>query len=202
MNFDIPNLLFEMPTKSKWKSIYPDDGFQAKLAFEIAARVYWRTIISERQNHRCCYCGIRTTDVQGLKYSATIEHILPKSQGGKDDPENYALACSNCNGKRRDKPLDVFLHELESNVNLESEKVALREKLKKAEEEAGVIVVIKNQSKPSRLKRKLDSIEVIKHIQAGLPNTFEPGSRKYNIYVKYIQNQNIYEWRLFYKIAA
>ncbi|KAM3108462.1 HNH endonuclease [Phormidesmis sp. 146-33] len=30
----------------------------------------------------------------------TIDHILPKSQGGSDDPANLALACHRCNERR------------------------------------------------------------------------------------------------------
>lgn len=189
MTFDIPGLIFEMPTKSHWKSVYPNNGYQAKLAFEIAVRVYWRTVISERQNHRCCYCGIRTIDIQGSKRSATIEHILPKSQGGKDDPENYVLACSDCNNKRSDKPLEVFLKEIEDKINFESEKTRLRIELKKAMDETGVVARINRQASPGRLRRKLDAIEVIKHIKAGLPNNFEPETRKYKIYIKYTESE-------------
>ena len=36
---------------------------------------------------------------------ATVEHILPRSHGGTDAPENLALACARCNhqkGRRHD----------------------------------------------------------------------------------------------------
>lgn len=36
---------------------------------------------------------------------ATLEHIVPKNHGGKDEPENLAVACQRCNqgkGKRLD----------------------------------------------------------------------------------------------------
>lgn len=56
---------------------------------------------------KCIHCNSRlrvstTGDTGG---HATIEHILPRSHGGDDSPENLALACARCNhqkGKRLD----------------------------------------------------------------------------------------------------
>lgn len=44
---------------------------------------------------QCCWCG-RTMDPE----DATIEHIIPLSEGGDSNIANLALACSPCNGKR------------------------------------------------------------------------------------------------------
>ena len=30
----------------------------------------------------------------------TVEHIVPRGQGGSDDPENLALACARCNHQK------------------------------------------------------------------------------------------------------
>jgi hypothetical protein len=30
----------------------------------------------------------------------SIEHIVPRSRGGSDDPENLALSCQGCNGRK------------------------------------------------------------------------------------------------------
>ena len=32
--------------------------------------------------------------------TATVDHLVPKSRGGKDAPSNFALACKPCNSKR------------------------------------------------------------------------------------------------------
>lgn len=42
----------------------------------------------------CVYCG---------KPATTIEHILPRSRGGTDDPTNLAPACKRCNSSKNDK---------------------------------------------------------------------------------------------------
>ena len=181
MKIDVPSYISELPTREYWKSVYTD-RHQARIAYLVATKVYWRTVISERQNHRCCYCGIRTTEIQGFRCSATVEHIVPKARGGADNPENYALACYKCNNDRGDKPLEQYLHERDQRVNTERLKVELGRQLR----EAGYNVT--NLSSTSKLQRKLDAIEVKKVIAAGEPNKYEEGTRKYKMYVRFIEN--------------
>jgi 5-methylcytosine-specific restriction endonuclease McrA len=56
---------------------------------------------------RCIHCNARLViDSDGETGAlATIEHIVPRSQGGTDAPENLAMACARCNhekGRRHD----------------------------------------------------------------------------------------------------
>jgi len=51
-----------------------------------------------RDVRACTYCSCDLT----IK-TATVDHIQPRSQGGIDDPKNYALACRSCNSKKHDK---------------------------------------------------------------------------------------------------
>jgi 5-methylcytosine-specific restriction endonuclease McrA len=48
-----------------------------------------RTNIFRRDNNQCVYCG--------SKHNLTIDHVRPRSMGGKDDWENLVTACQNCN---------------------------------------------------------------------------------------------------------
>lgn len=48
-----------------------------------------------RDNYTCQYCG---TDVN--KKTATLDHILPTSHGGKSTWENSTTACGPCNAKK------------------------------------------------------------------------------------------------------
>ena len=62
-----------------------------------------RESLSEAQNHRCCYCKLICTieeDHPPARGSATIEHVIPRSQGGADKYRNMAMACAFCNGMR------------------------------------------------------------------------------------------------------
>lgn len=52
-----------------------------------------RRNIHKRDNMRCQYCG--KSNVQ-----LTIDHIIPRSRGGKDEWENLVTACISCNNKK------------------------------------------------------------------------------------------------------
>ena len=46
----------------------------------------------------CAGCGR-----QFNKQNATLDHIVPKSQGGEDHIQNHILLCKNCNGMKSDQ---------------------------------------------------------------------------------------------------
>jgi hypothetical protein len=50
----------------------------------------------------CQWCGLALTPE-----TATADHLLPRSRGGKDDFGNLRLACEDCNRERRDLPARV-----------------------------------------------------------------------------------------------
>lgn len=54
----------------------------------------------------CVYCG---------KASDTIDHIIPKSKGGKDIPENIVDSCKSCNSSKSNKLLHEFLNDSKDN---------------------------------------------------------------------------------------
>jgi 5-methylcytosine-specific restriction endonuclease McrA len=60
-----------------------------------------------RDNYMCVYCGIQLGEMQKgkviTKSELTIDHIVPKSRGGKDTWTNTACACASCNHKKGDK---------------------------------------------------------------------------------------------------
>lgn len=51
-----------------------------------------------RDNHTCQYCGVMPP-----KDEITIDHILPRSRGGKTTWENVVLACIRCNTRKGSK---------------------------------------------------------------------------------------------------
>lgn len=48
-----------------------------------------------RDSWRCQYCGIYLT-----KKNATIDHVMPKSRGGKNSYNNCVASCQSCNIKK------------------------------------------------------------------------------------------------------
>ena len=57
--------------------------------------IFTRRNIFLRDNNKCQYCG----RVNNL----TIDHIIPKSRGGKDTWSNVTVSCVRCNNKKGDK---------------------------------------------------------------------------------------------------
>jgi hypothetical protein len=52
------------------------------------------------------WCG-RTSWLGDL----TVEHLLPKTRGGRGMPENLAVACRRCNRRRGAKPVVAYVRE-------------------------------------------------------------------------------------------
>lgn len=50
-----------------------------------------------RNNYTCQYCGSQD------RKSMTVDHVIPKSMGGKSTWENLVCACKDCNSKKRSK---------------------------------------------------------------------------------------------------
>lgn len=54
-----------------------------------------RAQIYIRDGYRCQYCGEHKSASQ-----LTLDHILPRAQGGNSTPENLVTACEKCNGRK------------------------------------------------------------------------------------------------------
>lgn len=58
-----------------------------------------RAHLIARDKGLCGYCGVHVGN------RGTIDHIVPRSKGGKHDWTNVVTACSPCNSKKDDKTL-------------------------------------------------------------------------------------------------
>jgi hypothetical protein len=63
-----------------------------------------RLKIFERDNYHCTYCGKQLT-----RFTATLDHITPVSEGGDNSAENLKTACLQCNSRKTARPLGDFL---------------------------------------------------------------------------------------------
>lgn len=63
-----------------------------------------RKSVLMRDEYRCIYCGVHPGEMQAgkvlSKHDMTVDHILPKSRGGKDTWMNTACACPKCNHRK------------------------------------------------------------------------------------------------------
>lgn len=58
--------------------------------------------ILRRDDHTCRYCGRKAPDVK-----LQIDHVVPETLGGGDEPENLVTACADCNGGKAATPPDA-----------------------------------------------------------------------------------------------
>lgn len=60
-----------------------------------------RAFVLERDGYTCRMCGLGAADPdpyrEGRKVRLVMGHIIDKSKGGKDEPDNLRAVCSNCN---------------------------------------------------------------------------------------------------------
>lgn len=71
-------------------------------------RAHWsRKGVLVRDEYVCIYCGAQPGTLQRGKMLAkadfTVDHILPRSRGGKDHWTNTACACYACNHRKGDR---------------------------------------------------------------------------------------------------
>lgn len=57
-----------------------------------------RLRIMMRDKMKCQYCGAR-----GTQFDLTLDHITPRSRGGRSDAENLCAACKTCNQRKGDR---------------------------------------------------------------------------------------------------
>jgi 5-methylcytosine-specific restriction endonuclease McrA len=70
--------------------------------------VRWSRLgVMRRDGYRCIYCGIRSGERRGnqllSKATFTIDHLIPRSQGGQNTWSNTACACPACNQRKGDR---------------------------------------------------------------------------------------------------
>ena len=69
-----------------------------------------RKTVWDRDPHECVHChrelhdNVRAGD--GLYY--TMDHVIPRCEGGDDHPDNYVLACTRCNNERGNMSFEAY----------------------------------------------------------------------------------------------
>jgi 5-methylcytosine-specific restriction endonuclease McrA len=65
------------------------------------AAVFSRRNLFRRDHNTCQYCGSKPGTAE-----LSIDHVVPRSRGGKSSWENCVLACMECNRRKRDRTPD------------------------------------------------------------------------------------------------
>jgi len=73
-----------------------------------------RRNVLEHYNFQCCYCGKRfTKSTKSSKEELpewNLDHVIPRSKGGKSNWDNIVLACLPCNSIKDDKLLGDVIY--------------------------------------------------------------------------------------------
>ncbi|HET6210970.1 MAG TPA: HNH endonuclease [Jatrophihabitans sp.] len=75
-----------------------------------------RRAVLARDAHRCVYCAVRAD---------TIDHVVPRSRGGRNEWTNVVAACARCNHRKGDRLLGEIGWSLSRTPTQPSASVAL-----------------------------------------------------------------------------
>ena len=107
---------FQLYTWEDWAKLRPRDGedhiqavrFKLRVPEVVALREYDRLPVAhvtfsrrnifKRDHYACQYCG-----AQPGSEELTIDHVVPRAQGGVSSWENCVLACMACNKRKADR---------------------------------------------------------------------------------------------------
>lgn len=79
-----------------------------------------RNELSILQNNRCAYCN------SILDETATLDHIIPVSEGGETTKDNLVVCCRSCNYKKASRNLLSFIDSIQSDVARDKFKKVLK----------------------------------------------------------------------------
>ena len=66
------------------------------------------------EREKCVYCG---------KKAAGVDHIIPRSKGGSDEPGNLVRSCKRCNGHKASRELVDFLNDFTLPYKLDEDSI-------------------------------------------------------------------------------
>lgn len=72
-----------------------------------------RLAIYLRDGLACAWCGQAVED--GVRL--TLDHLTPRSKGGRNDERNLVTSCGRCNSSRADRSVRVFARGLAAYLN-------------------------------------------------------------------------------------
>jgi len=68
------------------------------------SQLTYRSAVFARDGYWCSYCSTPLT-----LGTATVDHVTPLAQGGRNHPDNMVIACRDCNGRKAALSLIEFL---------------------------------------------------------------------------------------------
>lgn len=69
----------------------------------ITTKVMSKRSIHQRDDHRCMYCNTRCNGSGDEPNAISLDHVIPRSRGGRNDWDNLVTACKRCNHRKADR---------------------------------------------------------------------------------------------------
>lgn len=63
-------------------------------------------LVQSKTNSKCAYCGIDLLSLDN--FNSTIDHIIPKSKGGRENIDNLLPCCRTCNTSKGKKSIEQY----------------------------------------------------------------------------------------------
>lgn len=74
-----------------------------------------RQRVYEQDEYLCFYCGIRVEVCSdNVTRQATIDYMIPSTQGGSREQDNLTTCCRSCNSRKRDRTMEEYRSYLRS----------------------------------------------------------------------------------------
>lgn len=88
------------------------DYYAIKLLYDYNDKKRFKQQAMERDNWTCYICS---KIMHPTHAELTADHIISRSKGGTDYPENIACCCKNCNNQKGNMDLEDYLQSLQEN---------------------------------------------------------------------------------------
>jgi len=79
-----------------------------------------RHAIYLRDGYKCLYCNKNLIDVHVQQ--RTLDHVIPLSKGGTNDPSNLVTCCKLCNNKKKTHGLEKIDSRIASQIKFQCSK--------------------------------------------------------------------------------
>jgi 5-methylcytosine-specific restriction endonuclease McrA len=70
-------------------------------------RRWKRELFKTKVTIPCFYCNKALSQKE-----ASVDHIIPKSKGGPNDPSNYLISCRKCNSDRGNTDIEIWVEKI------------------------------------------------------------------------------------------
>lgn len=146
-----------------------------------------RILLAMKQNWICHWCSqtmVEETLPVMYQNSATVEHLTPKCFGGTNHESNLVSACYRCNQTRGHEAQEIFI-EIAKNFLIDTRSVCdvfNPIQIERTCIDRYIDGSLVEQESTSKMRYRVDMKAARAAFADGIPNPFEPDSRRWRLY--------------------